>query len=108
LPLTGFQAELGRLLATNRTEDSYLAGGAAILAVPNSRRYSRDLDYFHDSAERVATAFAADHRLLEEAGRLYWSMSAQRFVAPDRSENADIVPHFGRPGGVLPRLLDAD
>ncbi len=264
MPLTGFQAVLGRLLATNRTEDSYLAGGAAILAAPNSRRYSRDLDYFHDSAERVATAFAADHRLLEEAGCvvateisqpgyiravvrrgadatkiewaqdstwrfmpvqrseifgyqlhpvdlatnkvlalagrdeprdfldtlflhetllplgalvwaatgkdpgysplsllemlrrrglihpedlrrldlvealdlqslkadwrdalqtaeafvksrpadeagcLYWSMSAQRFVAPDRSESADIVPHFGRPGGVLPRLLDAD
>ena len=32
VPLTGFQAELGRLLVVNRTEDSYLAGGAAILA----------------------------------------------------------------------------
>ncbi|MBE0566791.1 MAG: hypothetical protein IH621_12570 [Krumholzibacteria bacterium] len=58
MPLTGFQAELGRLLAANRSEDSYLAGGAAILAEPHSRRYSRDLDYFHDSAERVATAYA--------------------------------------------------
>lgn len=68
VPLTGFQAELGRLLAVNRTEDSYLAGGAAILAAQQSRRYSRDLDYFHDSAERVASAFAADLRLLAEAG----------------------------------------
>lgn len=68
MPLTGFQAELGRLLAANRSEDSYLAGGAAILAAPNSRRFSRDLDYFHDSPERVANAFAADQRSLTDAG----------------------------------------
>jgi hypothetical protein len=68
VPLTAFQAGLGRLLAANRSEDSYLAGGAAILAAPNSRRFSRALDYFHDSAERVATAFAADGQLLAGAG----------------------------------------
>ena len=68
MPLTAFQEELGRLLAATRTEDSYLAGGAAILAAPDSSRFSRDLDYFHDSAERVATAFAADHDLLIGAG----------------------------------------
>ena len=68
VPLTGFQAELGRLLAANRSEDSYLAGGAAILAAPNSRRFSRDLDYFHDSPGRVADAFAADQRSLTDAG----------------------------------------
>ncbi|MBW2734470.1 MAG: hypothetical protein JRH20_18955 [Deltaproteobacteria bacterium] len=28
---------------------------------PNSKRYSNDLDYFHDSVERVAQAYAADH-----------------------------------------------
>jgi hypothetical protein len=27
MPLTGFQAHIGRLLAVNRSEDSYLAGG---------------------------------------------------------------------------------
>lgn len=59
------QARVGRLLAANRSEDSYLAGAAAILAAPNTVRYSHDLDYFHDSAERVASAFAADCRLLE-------------------------------------------
>lgn len=68
MPLTEFQAELGRLLATNRSEDSYMAGGAAILASPNSQRYSRDLDYFHDSAARVASAFAADQQLLVDSG----------------------------------------
>ena len=68
MPLTDYQMALGRLLAKNRSEDSYLAGGAAILASPNTKRYSQDLDYFHDSAERVATAFADDQKSLIDAG----------------------------------------
>lgn len=64
MPLTEYQRTLGRLLAKNRSEDSFLAGGAAILAAPNTKRYSQDLDYFHDSAERVATAFAEDRKTL--------------------------------------------
>jgi hypothetical protein len=68
LPLTGFQKTLGRLLAKNRSPDSYLAGGAAIHFEPNSRRYSNDLDYFHDSVERVATAFEDDRATLVQSG----------------------------------------
>lgn len=68
MPLTEYQSRIGRLLAANRTEDSYLAGGAAILTAPNTHRFSHDLDYFHDSAERVATAFEADRRLLLDEG----------------------------------------
>lgn len=68
MPLTLFQKELGRLLACNRSEDSYLAGGAAILASPNSKRYSKDLDFFHDSPVRVARAFEADKKVLEVHG----------------------------------------
>lgn len=68
MPLTTFQMRLGRLLATNRTEDSYLAGGAAILAAPNSLRFSHDLGYFHDSAARVASAFEADTTSLRADG----------------------------------------
>ncbi len=68
MPLTPFQARLARLLATNRTEDSYLAGGAALHIEPNSKRFSNDLDYFHDSVERVAEAFEQDRRLLETNG----------------------------------------
>lgn len=64
MPLTEFQSRVGRLLAVNRSEDSYLAGGAAILAAPNTHRFSHDLGYFHDSPERVASAFADDSRLL--------------------------------------------
>lgn len=68
MPLTDFQAGLARLLAENRTFDSYLAGGAAILIEPNTMRFSRDLDYFHDTEERVAEAFAADRSVLEAHG----------------------------------------
>ena len=68
MPLTDYQASLARLLSENRTFDSYLAGGAAILIEPNTTRFSRDLDYFHDSEARVAEAFAADRRLLETGG----------------------------------------
>lgn len=56
------------MLSRNRTFDSYLAGGAAILIEPNTTRFSRDLDYFHDSEARVAEAFAADRRLLDREG----------------------------------------
>ena len=68
MPLTPYQEEIARLLAAHRTFDSYLAGGAAIHLEPQSTRYSNDLDYFHDSAERVATAFADDARQRARAG----------------------------------------
>jgi len=68
MPLTDYQAILARLLSENRTFDSYLAGGAAILIEPNTMRFSRDLDYFHDSEARVAGAYSSDRGLLETAG----------------------------------------
>ena len=40
MPLTKFQQEIASLLAANRTEDSYLAGGAALHIAPNSQRLS--------------------------------------------------------------------
>ncbi len=68
MPLTGFQTGVAKALAGQRTPDSYLAGGAAMHIEPASKRYSNDLDYFHDSAERVATAFDADRGMLESQG----------------------------------------
>lgn len=68
VPLTEFQMALAVKLSANRTEDSYLAGGAATLIEPNTKRYSNDLDYFHDSEQRVADAFATDRPLLEDGG----------------------------------------
>ena len=68
MPLTEIQAELARLLAVHRAPDSYLAGGAALHLEANGKRYSNDLDFFHDSIERVAEAFAEDRELLEDKG----------------------------------------
>ncbi len=68
MPLTCFQKALSRLLSVNRTPDSYLAGGAALHIEPNSQRYSEDLDFFHDSEQRVAGAFEDDHALLVGRG----------------------------------------
>jgi hypothetical protein len=68
VPLTPYQEEVARLLSANRSFDSYLAGGAAIHIEPHTTRYSNDLDYFQDSVERVAEAYAADEKTLREAG----------------------------------------
>lgn len=68
MPLTKFQSKLAKLLATNRSEDSHLAGGAALHFQPNSIRYSQDLDYFHDSEMRVLQAFKLDQALLNKTG----------------------------------------
>ena len=78
MPLTDYQASLARLLSENRTFDSYLAGGAAILIEPNTTRFSRDLDYFHDSEVRVAEAFADRLPLPQRLGA--------RFRRPSRGD----------------------
>jgi hypothetical protein len=118
MPLTEFQTRLALLLSRNRTPDSYLAGGAALHIEPSSKRYSNDLDYFHDSEQRVASAFdedrrtlqAADHEievLLNQPGfiraivrqdghetKIEWAHdSAWRFLPPIRSEVAGFRLH---------------
>jgi hypothetical protein len=46
----------------------------------------------------------------DQAGCLYYSVDEERFVAPDTvgSLPDGVSPHFGRPGGVLPRLFRGD
>lgn len=68
MPLTEFQKKLGRLLSSHRNPGSYLAGGAALHFSPQSLRFSHDLDFFHDSEQRVAEAFAKDSALLRASG----------------------------------------
>lgn len=41
-----------------------------------------------------------------EIGCLYYSGGLERFVTPGPSGPADAVPHYGRPGGVLPRIVE--
>ena len=188
VPLTVYQRTLLATLATAPTDDRYLAGGAAMHFAPTSTRFSDDLDFFHESEARVASAFAADRLTLqhaghavdvelslpgfvravvhrgehatrvdwahdsawrfmplvrdelgglllhpvdlavnkvlaladaetfvrvrppEESGCLYFSMRQLQFVVPRHDAslpNQEIVPHFGAPGGVLPRMADS-
>ena len=54
-----------------------------------------------DRAERFIRSRPAD-----EMGCLYYSPSLQTFVAPSEDHESDAVLHYGRPGGVLPRVVD--
>jgi hypothetical protein len=67
VPLSEFQRVLLAELAKGQTDERYLAGGAALHFAPKSTRYSNDLNFFHDSVERVAAAFTADRARLEAA-----------------------------------------
>ncbi len=99
MPLTDFQRALLATLATMAEEpassagESYLAGGAALHFAPNSTRYSNDLDFFHDSVERVATTFNAHQALLGAAGyRVTVEISQPGFVRASVSRG----PHATR------------
>ncbi|HEY7817678.1 MAG TPA: hypothetical protein VIG29_05635 [Vicinamibacteria bacterium] len=70
MALTAIQREVCRLLAETRVAsgESYVAGAAALNALLESPRLSRDVDLFHDTEEALETSWAADRRLLENAG----------------------------------------
>jgi hypothetical protein len=71
VPLTKFQIQVLRALASQRDPESYVAG-----ATPLNRdalRFSSDIDVFHDREERVASAALSDAQLLEGLGfRVTW------------------------------------
>ncbi|MBI2431309.1 MAG: nucleotidyl transferase AbiEii/AbiGii toxin family protein [Candidatus Hydrogenedentes bacterium] len=92
MPLTPFQAGVVRLLAANRSPDSYLAGGSALHFEPQTKRMSNDLDFFHDSEERVAQAFAADAATLAAQGyRVTTELSQPGYVRASVSKGEDIT-----------------
>ncbi len=70
MAITEFQRAVCRLIARQRIESgvSYVAGGAALNALTNSPRESRDIDIFHDVREAVAASWSADRETLESAG----------------------------------------
>lgn len=90
MPLTAFQTRIARLLAENRSPDSYLAGGAALHFAPNSLRFSNALDFFHDSEQRVAKAFQADAHQLEAQGiRITIEMNQPGYIRAIVTSNDD-------------------
>jgi nucleotidyltransferase AbiEii toxin of type IV toxin-antitoxin system len=71
VPITKLQSHVLRTLAAQRSPDSYVAGGVALNRA--GPRYSRDIDIFQDSEERLVRAAEADAATLAEAGlKLTW------------------------------------
>src|SRR5450759_719269 len=71
VPRTRLQVYTLRVLAAQRTPDSYVAGGVALNRA--GPRFSFDIDIFQDSEERLVTAAEADAAALVAAGlKLSW------------------------------------
>ena len=66
MPISKFQSDILRLLAGQRSPDSYIAGGVAINR--QGPRFSEHVDIFHDSTERQESAVKADEAALAAAG----------------------------------------
>ena len=66
VPLTRLQSYVLRVLAAERSPDSYIAGGIAINRT--GPRFSSDIDIFHDTEQRLESAVAADGETLRQAG----------------------------------------
>lgn len=66
MPLSKFQTEILRCLASHRDPESYVGGSTPLSR--NTLRYSGDIDVFHDREERVAETALMDGRALESAG----------------------------------------
>lgn len=68
MPITAFQKKILNLIKSNRSPDSYVAGGTAIQRAPDSLRFSDDIDFFHDADQAVTEAFQSDRATLMSAG----------------------------------------
>jgi hypothetical protein len=71
VPLTKLQSHVLRVLAAERSPDSYIAGGVALNR--NGPRFSAYIDIFQDTERRLEVAASADAKALTEAGfKLAW------------------------------------
>ena len=66
MPLTKLQSHVLRVLAAERSPDSYIAGGVALNR--QGPRFSGDIDIFQDTEQRLEVAADADAKAFTEAG----------------------------------------
>ena len=66
MPLTKLQSHVLRVLAAERSPDSYRAGGVAINR--EGPRFSGDIDIFQDTEQRLDAAAQGDAKALTDAG----------------------------------------
>jgi hypothetical protein len=92
--------DLARRRGSYRAEDFARLHLASPVDLPDlKRRWQAALDH--------AAAFIAA-RPPSEVGCLYYSKRERRFVAPEPGEATDAVPHYGRPGGILPTPVPSE
>lgn len=70
MPIGNFESAILRLLAAQRSPDSYVGGATVLHQSPGSPRASRDVDLFHDEEEAINAAAQADLQALQRAGFL--------------------------------------
>ena len=70
MAITTFQRDVLRLIAKARMArgESYVAGGVALNLLLKGRRFSRDIDIFHDTEEALATSWSEDRKALLASG----------------------------------------
>ena len=68
MPLSAFQQSILRLLAQNRSPESYVASATVLHQIPDSPRFSDDLDMFHDVEDSVARSAEFDVAVLDANG----------------------------------------
>lgn len=97
MPLTAFQTQIALLLASNRPEDF------------SRLKLAEPVDLVAIKTMWLSALREAENLILKNPpdayGCLFYSFAAQKFVSP--SSNEDRVPHYGVPGGVLPRSLES-
>ena len=80
MPISDIQAEVLRLIAANRSPDSYVAGATVIHRGPLTPRFSQDIDLFHDIADSIALSAEQDSGTLRQAGyNLAWVLRTPAF-----------------------------
>ena len=80
MPLSTIQAEILRLIAANRSPDSYVAGATVLNRADETPRYSLDLDLFHDLEDSVAHGAETDAATLKAAGHDFsWLLRTPAF-----------------------------
>ena len=92
MPLSTIQSEVLRLIAANRSPDSFVAGATVLNRAAGTPRYSVDLDLFHDLEDSIARSAETDAATLRAAGHdLSWLLRTPAFhVAVVRADTGSL------------------
>jgi Nucleotidyl transferase AbiEii toxin, Type IV TA system len=112
MPITAFQKEVLQIIARQRSPESHAAGGMLLNRAPDSPRFSKDMDIFHDAMEGVIVAAEADAAALMAAGyEVSWQLRSpmlQRAVVTRAGQELRLDWCFDSAFRFFPIQPDAD